>query len=113
MKHELLDLAHKWESIGMALRLKPALLSRIQADHPTDVIACLTKALTEWVNKSYNISRFGPPSWKLLVAAVANPAGGNNRDLAERIAQKYNGKCNKLFCLYMYTCTAHVLYRQG
>ena len=76
----------------MALRLKPALLSRIQADHPTDVEECLTSALTEWLNKSYNISRFGPPSWKLLVAAVADPAGGNDRALAERIAQKYIGK---------------------
>ena len=76
----------------MALRLKPALLSRIQANHPTDVIACLTKALAEWLNMSYNTSRFGPPSWKLLVAAVADPAGGNNHALAERIAQKYNCK---------------------
>ena len=92
VKRELLDVAHNWEGVGMALRLKPALLNRIQANHPTDVIACLTKALTEWLNKSYNVARFGLPSWKLLVAAVADPAGGNDHALAERIAQKYKGK---------------------
>ena len=92
VKCELLDVAHNWKGVGMALRLKPALLHRIQADHPGDVRECLTEALTEWLNKSYNVSRFGPPSWKLLVAAIANPAGGNDRALAERIALKHNGK---------------------
>ena len=100
VKCELLDVSHNWKGVGEALRLKPALLSRIQANHPTDVIACLTETLTEWLNKSYNTSRFGPPSWKLLVAAVANPAGGNDGALAEQIAQKYNGKCNKLSCTH-------------
>ena len=90
VKRELLDVAHNWKGVGMALRLKPALLHRIQADHPGDVKECLTEALTEWLNESYNTSRFGPPSWKLLVAAVADPAGGNNRALAEQIAQKYS-----------------------
>ena len=91
VKRELLDVAQNWESVGMTLRLKPALLSRIQANHPT-VEECFTKVLTEWLNESYNTSLFGPPSWKLLVAAVADPAGGNNRALAEQIAKKFNGK---------------------
>ena len=91
VKCELLDVAHKWKGVGMALRLKPALLNRIQAEN-SDVLECLTGVLTEWLNESYNIFRFGPPSWKLLVAAVAHPAGGNDRALAERIAQKYMGK---------------------
>ena len=97
VKRELLDVAHNWKGVGMALRLKPALLCRIQADHPGDATECLTEVLTEWLNKSYNVSRFGSPSWKLLVAAVADPAGGNDCALAERIA--HNG--NILVCKYM------------
>ena len=92
VKRELLDVAQNWRGVGLALRLKLALLNRIQANHPTDVKECLTEALTEWLNKSYNVSRFGPPSWKQLVAAVADPAGGNDRALAEKIALKHNGK---------------------
>ena len=91
VKRELLDVAHNWNGVGMVLGLKPALLSRIQADHPGDVKECLTEALTEWLNKSYNVSCFVPPSWKLVVAAVADPAGGNDHALAERIALKHNG----------------------
>ena len=96
VKCELLNLAHNWKGVGEALRLHPDLLSRIQANHPTDVTECLSAVLTEWLKKAYNTSRFGPPSWKLVVAAVANPAGGNDRSLADQIALKYNGKCNKL-----------------
>ena len=109
VKCELLDVAHNWKDVGMALRLKPALLNRIQADHPGDVKECLTDALTEWLNKSYNTSRFGPPSWKLLVAAVANPAGGNDRALAEQIAHKYNGKYPSHFASYIFSLHLHVL----
>ena len=97
-------MAHNWKGVGEALRLHPDLLNRIQADHPTNVTECLSAVLTEWLKKAYNTSRFGPPSWKLLVAAVANPAGGNDRALAERIAQKYNGKLKTLIhvglCMY-------------
>ena len=95
-------MAHNWKGVGMALRLKPALLSRIQADHPADVKECLTEALTEWLNRSYNTISFGPPSWKLLVAAVANPAGGIDHALAEWIAEKYNGKM--LYEVHCLTC---------
>ena len=90
VKCELLHVAHNWKGVGEALRLNPALLNRIQADHPGDVIKCLTAVLTKWLNELYDTSRFGPPSWKLLVAAVADPAGGNDLVLAEQIAQKYN-----------------------
>ena len=91
MKGELLDVAYNWRSIGEALRLKPGLLNIIKANN-LDVRGCLTDVLTEWLQKAYDTTRFGPPCWKLLVAAVAHRAGGNNHALAEQIAKKYNGK---------------------
>ena len=106
-------MAHNWKGVGEALRLNPALLKTIQADHP-DVRSRLDEVLTEWLNKAYDTTRFGLPSWKLLVAAVAHPAGGNDRALAERIAGKYNGKCILLHeCMdrmsgYWYQNTAHL-----
>ena len=86
-------MAPNWKDVGQFLRLNPGLLGSIAADHPRNVQQCLTEVLTQWLKKAYNTTRFGPPSWKLLVAAVAHPAGGNNRGLAEKIAQKHNGKC--------------------
>lgn len=87
VKHELREVADKWESIGEALRLSPDLLEKIAANNK-DEKRRLKTVLTEWLNQSYNVSRFGPPSWNLLVEAVAHPDGGDNRALAEKIAQK-------------------------
>ena len=87
---DLLDVAHKWKGLGKALRLRPSVLNRIEADRP-DVNSCLVEVLTEWLQQAYNTDRFGLPSWKLLVAAVAHPAGGNDHALARQIAEKHNG----------------------
>ena len=89
---ELLPVAHKWKKIGLALRLSPDLLERIRQKNHTDVEDYLSDVLTEWLKKAYNAARFGNPSWKLLVEAVAHPAGGNDCALGEKIAKKYNGK---------------------
>ena len=75
----------------MALRLHPDLLNRIEAN-TTSVESRLEKVLTEWLQKAYDTTRFGQPSWQLLVAAVAHPAGGNNHALAEQIAGRHNGE---------------------
>ena len=87
---DLLDVAHKWKGLGKALRLRPSVLNRIEADRP-DVNSRLEEVLTEWLQQAYNTDRFGLPSWNLLVAAVAHPAGGNDHALARRIAEKHNG----------------------
>ena len=104
---ELLDVAHNWKSLGLALRLKPGLFSRIQKDC-SDVKDCLVKLLTEWLNKAYNTARFGDPTWQLLVAAVAHPGGGNNPALAQHIATKYNGECVILQCVYRFFVFIHM-----
>ena len=92
MNCELRPVAHEWKNIGLALRLQPHVLSTIEKNH-ADVKDRLLNVLTEWLNKAYNTTRFGDPTWQLLVAAVAHPAGGNNPALAQHIASTYNGEC--------------------
>ena len=98
--YELLNVSHNWRGVGGALRLHPDLLNRIGADH-FDVKSRLNGVLTEWLKKAYDTSRFGQPSWEVLVVAVAHPAGGNDCALAEAIARRHNGKGMPK---YMYTC---------
>ncbi|CAI8046500.1 hypothetical protein GBAR_LOCUS25733, partial [Geodia barretti] len=86
---ELDDVAHMWRPLGTALRLRPSTLARIKADHQQDSRSCLSEMVTEWLNQSYNTERFGLPSWKMLVEAVAHRNGGNNNALAIHIATKY------------------------
>ena len=85
-------MAHKWKGIGLALRLSPNLLDKIHHKNYVDIENYLRDVLTEWLKKAYNTARFGDPSWKLLVEAVAHPAGGSDRALADKIAKKYNGQ---------------------
>ena len=103
---ELLNVAHNWRGVGIALRLHPDLLNRIEADH-SNVKTRLEKVLTEWLQKAYDTTRFGQPSWQLLVTAVAHPAGGNNHALAEQIAGRHNGKWGAMLsqCNMYVTCT--------
>ena len=45
--------------------------------------------LLVWLRHSYNIDKHGPPTWRRLVEAVDNDAGGNNRALAKKIASNH------------------------
>ena len=100
VQSEVHNVAHKWKGLGKALRLRPAVLNRIEADRP-DCKGRLEEALTEWLQQAYNTGRFGLPSWKMLVAAVAHPSGGNNNALAQKIASKYNGRCAAWMFVWM------------
>ena len=88
VQKELIPVSAKWRSIGIALRLKPNVLDGIEARYSGDPPACLTSMVTEWLNRNYNVKRFGEPTWQALVRAVSDPAGGANmahaRDMATR-----------------------------
>ena len=86
-------MASNWKDVGLALRLDPDTLKDIEADY-RDVKSCLREVLAKWLKKSYDTTRYGVPSWELLVAAVDHPAGGNDHALAEQMAKHHNGKCS-------------------
>ena len=89
LKNEVLPVAARWKAFGLALGLPPDVLDRIEGDHKK-VDDCLQALLQEWVTTT-ETARRGPPSWQLLVDAVASPAGGNNQALAQQIARQHNG----------------------
>ena len=76
----------KWRDIGLELGITDPRLETIQANS-NDVTSCLTAMLREWLNRSYNTSQYGEPSWQRLSEAVRHRAGGNNPRLADRIMQ--------------------------
>ena len=94
-----MDVVHRWRGLGCALRLHPPVFNEIQHDNQCSE-DCLRAVLTKWLQQNYNTDRFGLPSWKLLVDAVAHRSGGNNPALARQIAANHNGKSVYMYNVY-------------
>ena len=87
---EIQDIAPRWWHFGLAVHLLPQVLDKIQAKFPIpDPDKCLSLVLEELLKKNYSFEKFGPPSWKVIVQAVGNRAGGGDRALAEKIAKSH------------------------
>ncbi len=86
----LADVLFRYYEIGTFLHLRSRILDTIKSRSTTDTIA-MVDVVEEWLKGNYNTTRFGPPTWKMLVKVVANPNGGNNNYLAEKIASEHPG----------------------
>ena len=97
---EVITIAECWQKMLIFLHLPSLMKSTIAAAHPTDPSACLRTVIVLWLHREYDVEQYGPPSWRALVEAVADPAGGNDTDLAESIAEKYSGarQCVSFTC---------------
>ena len=104
VQKELIQVSAKWRSIGIALRLKPNILDAIETRYSGDPPACLTSTLTEWLNKNYNVKRFGEPTWQAMVKAVGDPAGGANMALARDMARRHKvgGMSGRLYSVMVF-----------
>ena len=87
MKSELEPVIDRWKHIGLALRLDPDQVKRIEGENRRSE-DCLTEVLTLWLKKNYNTERFGDPSWEMLVRAVGHRSGGNNPALAKEMISR-------------------------
>lgn len=91
MYSEVVGLAGRWSNMCLALRLLPSDHSKIEAANPGNPDECLKAAIVMWLQKCYNFQKFGSPTWRMVVKAVGDPAGGNNSALAETIAKQHPG----------------------
>ena len=87
---EVMDVASRWKSLGLALRIKAAELDTISSKNHTDPTDCLKDMLLAWLQQRYDTKKFGPPSWRMLCQAIFKPAGGNNPALARSIAGRHH-----------------------
>ncbi len=112
----LVEVMDKWKLIGIALRLKPSKIRVIEEANRGNPSNCLMDVLTNWLDKNYNTVKFGEPSWRKIVEAVASPAAGDSNVLAESIASKHQRKLCSInipptsFEHYMPIVTFHVIF---
>ena len=82
------DLKANYYTVGTSLKLKLNTVEGIKKEK-LDQAEALLRIINEWLSKNYNWKKFGKPTWKALVEAVASPMGGNNTDLALKIARDH------------------------
>ena len=88
---ELLPMSESWGQLALGLRLPLSMKSLIAKKHHNDPQDCLLAVVEEWLKGVHNVQKYGHPSWRTLVQAVAHPAGGANPALAHSIAAKHPG----------------------
>ena len=88
---EVITMAGSWEQMAVGLRLPPSKKSLIATKHCNNPEKCLLTVVEEWLKGVCNVQKYGHPSWRLLVQAVADPIGGANPALAHSIAAKHLG----------------------
>ena len=86
----LTGVAANWRDIGIFLRIRPSQLETIQVQGYTPMES-MREMLITWLQRNYNVERFGEPTWKKLVEAVSHSAGGGNSSLAMKIASEHQG----------------------
>ena len=90
---EVMSIKLVWYRLGEWLRLQDDDLDAIQDTYPNpnerDSKRALKKVLLLWLQKKYNVEKFGLPTWKMLVIAVDKKTGGNDQELAKEIASRH------------------------
>ena len=71
MIFECSSLAAKWEQLSGYLGLSKGTIESIKGNHPCDNSGSWNEALNQWIRKNYNTEKFGVPSWRTLLKAVA------------------------------------------
>ena len=94
---ELSAVESRYYDIGVALRLSTECLDDIESKHGQNAHQPLRKVVDAWLKQRYDVQTFGLPTWRMLVEAIDNPAGGNDQQLAEKIALDHPaGECTQL-----------------
>jgi hypothetical protein len=86
---EVIKLNASYYSFGGALGLLPTELNAIKSTCCQNLKQALNDVILAWLHQGYDTERYGPPTWRRLVEAVDDPAGGDNHALAKTIASSH------------------------
>ena len=105
VRKALFPVAAQWRAIGEGLGVKGGRLDEIHINHPNDSASCMGEVVREWLKRNCNAGKFGDPTWRKLVEVVGSPVGGNNLELAMKIAKEHPGVWHGLqFYLTLHLC---------
>ena len=105
---KMMPVADSWKAIGTGLGIASGRLNTIQDSNSGKPRERLLEVLTCWLNRNYNVERFGEPTWRAVVKVVAHPAGGDNHALALNIAKQHPGNSWLLYLKYACCCYSNI-----
>ena len=86
----MINVSTHWYNIGIHFHISPSTLDKFRSKNRHNSDNCLTCVLVEWLN-NWN-RKYGPPTWRKVVIAVASRVGGDNPAEASRIGHQYRSK---------------------
>ena len=86
-------LSARYHQLGMALGLKASALEKIKSENPKNSDEALREVIKLWLSRAELVrdKESVTSSWKTLVIAVGDSAGGGNPALATKIATNHPG----------------------
>ena len=84
---ECSSLAAEWKQLSGYLGLSIATIDTIKENFPNNAADCLNEALKHWIRQNYRTARYGYPSWRMLLEAIARI----DKLLFKRLADKHQG----------------------
>ena len=84
---ECVSLAANWESVSGYLGLSFSLIDDIKGSFPSNLAGCWNEALKNWIKQNYKTEKFGLPSWRTLLKAVAQV----DKCLFKKLADTHQG----------------------
>ena len=85
---ECSSLAAKWEQLSGYLGLSIGTIDTIKENFPNNAAGCWNEGLKQWIKQNYRTAKFGFPSWRTLLEAIARV----DKLLFKNLAEKYPGK---------------------
>ena len=90
VRKAMVNVSQNWFSIGINFRVPHSKLDDIRRKYRNESERSLNAVLAEWLN-NYN-PKYGPPTWRSIVATIASRVGGDNPAEAKRIAENYTSE---------------------
>ena len=87
--HAVIEIRSSYYALGCFLGIRSGDMDAIQHDNPRDAKQALNCVLVIWLSQEYRVEKHGLPTWRKLVEAVDDEAGGNKHALAKRIAKQH------------------------
>lgn len=84
---ECSSLAAKWEQLSGYLGLSIGMIDAIKENFPNNAAGCWNEALKQWIKQNYRTARYGYPSWRMLLEAIARI----DKLLFKKLADKHQG----------------------